>query len=144
MSLNKYLKLFRFGYGDKWRCLVMIAEDDKIIRIIQSSTRGLLASFRNKTQLLRECSDDIKLLIREGYDINTARDAANKLFGKCNVEFLAIDGTQSQDRALDMLVFYAGAFGYSGKLDFNDNKGCCYDEPSEVEATMNISAAVPL
>jgi hypothetical protein len=122
----------------------MIADDDKILRIIQSSTRGLLASFRNKTQLLRKCSNDIKLLIREGYDINTARDAAKKLFGKCNIEFLAIDGTQSQDQALDMFIFYAGAFGYSGKLDFTDNKGCCYNEPSEVEGTMNISAAIPL
>jgi len=37
----------------------MIAEDDKVIKIIQSSTRGLLASFRNKTQLLKECSNDI-------------------------------------------------------------------------------------
>ena len=51
----------------------MIAEDDKVIKIIQSSTRNLLASFRNKTQLLKECSNDIKMLIREGYDINTAR-----------------------------------------------------------------------
>jgi len=37
----------------------MIAEDGKVIKIIQSSTRGLLASFRNKTQLLKECSNDI-------------------------------------------------------------------------------------
>ena len=43
-----------------------------------------------------------------------------------------------------MLVFYAGAFGYLGKLDFTDNKGCCYNEPSEVEGTLNTSAAIPL
>lgn len=122
----------------------MIAEDDKVIKIIQSSTRDLLASFRNKTQLLKECSNDIKMLIREGYDINTAREAAKNLFGKYNVPFLAIDGTQSQDQAFDMLVFYAGAFGYLGKLDFTDNKGCCYNEPSEVEGTLNTSAAIPL
>ena len=60
----------------------MIAEDDKVIKIIQSSTRGLLASFRNKTQLLKECSNDIKMLIREGYDINTAREADQESFWK--------------------------------------------------------------
>ena len=43
-----------------------------------------------------------------------------------------------------MLVFYAGAFGYLGKLDFTDNKGCCYNEPSEVEGTLNTSAVIPL
>ena len=88
--------------------------------------------------------NDLKMLIREGYDINTTREAAKNLFGKYNVPFLAIDGTQSQDQALDMLVFYAGAFGYLGRLDFTDNKGCCYNEPSEVEGTLNTSAAIPL
>jgi hypothetical protein len=122
----------------------MMTEDDKTIRIIQSSTRGLLTSFRNKTQLLKECSDDIKLLIREGYNINSAQEAAKKLFGKYNIPFLAIDGTQSQDLALDMLIFYAGAFGYLGNLDFSSNKGCCYDEPTQIKGTMNISAAIPL
>ena len=118
----------------------MMTEDDKTIRIIQSSTRGLLTSFRNKTQLLKGCSNDIKLLLREGYDINTARQAAKNLFGKYNASFLAIDGTQSQDQALDMLIFYAGAFGYLGNLDFSSNKGCCYDEPTQIKGTMNISA----
>jgi hypothetical protein len=123
---------------------MMISDDDKIVKIIQSSTRGLLASFRNKTQLIRECSNDVKLLTHEGYDIDIAREAAKNLFGKYNVLFLAIDGTESQDQALDMLIFYAGAFGYSGNLDFTDNKGCCYNEPSEIKGTMNISAAIPL
>jgi AraC-like DNA-binding protein len=35
----------------------------------------------------------------------------------------ATDGTQSQDEQLEMLIFYAGTFGYIGKLDFVDNKG---------------------
>jgi hypothetical protein len=38
-----------------------------------------------------------------------------------------------------MLIFYAGTFGYIGQLDFTD-EGCCYDEPSEIKASMNISA----
>jgi hypothetical protein len=42
-----------------------------------------------------------------------------------------------------MLIFYAGTYGYIGQLDFTD-KGCCYDEPSEIKASMNISAAIPV
>ena len=66
----------------------MIAEDDKVIKIIQSSTRDLLASFRNKTQLLKECSNDIKMLIREGYDINTAREEPRIFLENTTFHFL--------------------------------------------------------
>ena len=74
-----------------------------------------------------------------------AKEAAKKLFGeaKTTISFLAIDGTQSQDQEFDMLIFYAGTYGYIGQLDFTD-KGCCYDEPSEIKASMNISAAIPV
>ena len=47
----------------------MIEEDDKLIDMIQSSTRGLLASFRTKAELLSQCSEDVKQFLREGYDV---------------------------------------------------------------------------
>jgi hypothetical protein len=60
------------------------------------------------------------LLVREGYDSNVAENTAERLFGtKSNIQFPAIDGTKSEDEALEMIVFYAVAFGYTGKLDFN-------------------------
>jgi deoxycytidine triphosphate deaminase len=88
--------------------------DDKQIRLVQSSTRSLMASFRDKTESLTKCSDDIKLLLREGYDIRLAKETAERFFGKKKISFIAIDGTESQDQQLDMLIFYAGAFGYIG------------------------------
>lgn len=72
---------------------MMVQDDDKIIKLVQSSTSGLMASFRNKVELLGKCSDDIKKITREGYDIKIAREAARKLFRNFNVSFLAIDGT---------------------------------------------------
>jgi hypothetical protein len=93
---------------------------------------------------LRQCSDDISLLIREGYNVKEAQNAARKLFGMDKVSFLAIDGTESQDQTLDILIFYAGAFGYLGQLDFTNMKGCHYSEPSEVAETTSVSAAIPL
>src|SRR5438128_9913270 len=93
-------------------------DDDKQIKLVQSSTRSLMTSVRDKTESLTKCSDDIKLLLREGYDVKMARETAERFFGKKKISFIAIDGTESQDEQLDMLIFYAGAFGYIGQLDF--------------------------
>ena len=74
-----------------------------------------MESFRDKTELLTECSDDIKLLLVEESDIRITKETAEKFFGKKKISFIAIDGRQSQDQQLDMLRFYAGAFGYTGR-----------------------------
>jgi ferredoxin-fold anticodon binding domain-containing protein len=106
---------------------VIILEDsdnEKVIKLVQSSTRVLMTSFRNKAEELHKCSDDIKKLIRAGYNTEIVKEAARKLFGNDKgISLLAIDGTESHDQQLDMLVFYAGAFGYIAELDFGDN-GC--------------------
>ncbi len=119
------------------------ADDDKQIKLVQSSTRSLMASFRDKTESLTKSSDDIKLLLREGYDIKLARDTAENFFGKKKISFIAIDGTESQDQQLDMLIFYAGAFGYIGQLDFVEN-GCSCGDVLEANSITNVSAAIPI
>jgi hypothetical protein len=48
--------------------MIQEEDNDKIIKIIQSSTRKIMGSFRERIELLRDCSDDVKSLIREGYD----------------------------------------------------------------------------
>jgi hypothetical protein len=118
-------------------------DDDRQIKMVQSSTRSLLGSFRDKTELLTKCSNDIKLLLREGYDVKIAKDTAEKFFGKKKISFIAIDGTQSKDQQLDMLIFYAGAFGYIGELEFIEN-GLSAGEISEANDITNISAAIPI
>jgi hypothetical protein len=118
-------------------------DDDKQIRLVQSSTRNLMSSFRDKTELLTRCSDDIKLLLREGYDVKIAKETAEKFFGKNKISFIAIDGTESQDQQLDMLIFYAGAFGYVGQLDFV-GKGCSCGEILEANSIANVSTAIPI
>lgn len=118
-------------------------DDDRQIKMVQSSTRSLLGSFRDKTELLTKCSNDIKLLLREGYDVKIAKATAEKFFGKKKISFIAIDGTQSQDQQLDMLIFYAGAFGYIGQLEFIENGFSC-GEISGANDITNISAAIPI
>ncbi len=116
--------------------------EDSMISSVQASTRALIDAFGEKTRLLTNNSD-LKLLLREGYKVDLARQTAEKFFGKMKVSFVAIDGTESQDQHLDMLIFYAGAFGYVGQLDFLD-AGCDCGEVTEAKRTSNISTAIPL
>jgi hypothetical protein len=102
-----------------------------------------MGSFREKTGLLTKCSDGIKLLIREGYDVKVAKETAQSFFGKKNISFIAIDGIQSQDQQLDMLLFYAGAFGYIGQLEFV-KEHCSCGEILEPHTVSNVSAAIPI
>ena len=122
-----------------------LQDPDKLIRVVQDSTKNLLHSFRDKANILRDCSEDIRLLIREGYNKEIAHKTALNLFGRDTTSFLAIDGTESQDQQLDMMIFYAGAFGYVGRLHFSDSKrGCIFDEPLPIEGSLGLSTAVSI
>jgi hypothetical protein len=122
-----------------------LQDPDKLIRVVQDSTKNLLHSFRDKANALDDRSEDIRLLIREGYNKEISYRTALNLFGKDITSFLAIDGTESQDQQLDMMIFYAGAFGYVGKLHFNDStNGCSFDEPLPIESSLGLSTAVSI
>ena len=76
---NQYIKLLDFLSDIV--IYMMLEEDndnDKIIKLVQSSTHVLMTSFRSKSDELHKCSDDIKKLVRTGYNIKTAKEAAKK------------------------------------------------------------------
>jgi hypothetical protein len=112
--------------SDRANKLQAMTMEDLLIKSVQSSTRTLIESFRDKTKLLANCSD-LKLLLREGYKTDIAKQAGKKFFGNNKVSFVAIDGTESQDEHLEMLIFYTGAFGYVGQLEFLE-VGCSCGE----------------
>ena len=87
----------------------MSSNQDAMISTIQSSTRSIIDSFNDKTKSLSSSFEDINQLIRVGFDSKVAYDTARNLFGNDVVEFLAIDGTMSEDQRLDMLVFYTSS-----------------------------------
>ena len=117
---------------------------EKIIKVVQSSTSRLINSFQEKNILLKQYSKDIKYVIREGYDKQHSYDTCLKLFGKNKTKFIAIDGIESQDQHLDMLVFYAGAFGYAGEIEFSKDTGCKYKEVEELKGIDNVAAAISI
>lgn len=121
----------------------MTDEKERIIRILQLTTRNLLSSFSSKAELLKNCSMDVKKLIKEGVDYAAASETANKFFKCDTVPFLAIDGTQSQDEELNLLVFYAGAYGYKGQMRFGAN-GITIPKNFEGSSPIDVSSAIPI
>ena len=59
-----------------------LQDPGKFIRVVQDSTKNLLHSFRDKANALHDHSEDIRLLIREGYNKEIAYRTALNLFGK--------------------------------------------------------------
>lgn len=92
---------------------------------------------------LKECGPEIARLLRFGVDYNAAAATAADFFGSKSVRYIAIDGTDSVDQQLDLIVFYVGAFAYSGSVAF-DSSGVTVGTPAAAGADMAVSAAIPL
>jgi hypothetical protein len=110
---------------------------------VESSTRFLLNSFKEKTTQLKECREEIRQVLRFGVDTDAACSTGEKFFGRDQVEFVAIDGTDSADQQLDLLVFYVGAFGYSGKIRFVNGQ-IEVSSAQPLSEDLSVSAAIPL
>jgi len=117
--------------------------ESRTIEEVQSSTRILLESFKGKLAELKGSGTDIKQFLRFGVDYSAAGSTAKKFFGKDEVEYIAIDGTDSVDQQLDLLVFYAGAFGYSGRAKFLE-KEILVSEPKQLGTDFSVSTAIPI
>jgi hypothetical protein len=117
----------------------------RTIEEVRSSTRFLLKSFKEKTdQLKRSEGHDIRELLRFGVDPASASSTARSFFGRDSVDYIAIDGTCSVDQKLDLLVFYVGAFGYSGGLRFLDDSILVGDPMPLNQSSEAVSASIPL
>ncbi|MDA4120945.1 MAG: hypothetical protein OK404_00885 [Thaumarchaeota archaeon] len=117
--------------------------ESRTINEVQASTRFLLDSLKTKMSGLGECAEDIRDLLRFGVDLPSAASTARRFFGTDTVGYLAIDGTDSVDQQLDLIVFYVGAFGYSGQVRFSPDSVVVSD-PRASDSSMSISAAIPL
>jgi len=115
----------------------------KTIEGVQSSTRHLLDSFKSKITALKSCGPEISKLLRFGFDQKAASDLASEFFGSDDISYVAIDGTDSVDEQLDLLVFYAGAFAYYGFMKFEEGD-ISIGEPTPMISDLSVSAAIPL
>ncbi len=117
--------------------------ESRTIAEVQESTRFLLSSFKAKMEALKECGSDIRGLLRFGVDYASAASTAMEFFGNDTVDYIAIDGTDAVDQQLDLLVFYVGAFAYSGKVVYAPG-GVEVGPPRAMEEGLSASAAIPL
>jgi hypothetical protein len=110
---------------------------------VEASTRFLLRSFNEKISELKECGPEIAQILRFGIDTSSASLTGRKFFGGDEIGFVAIDGTDSADQQLDLLVFYVGAFAYSGKIRFLDGQ-IAIGDAQPLGGDLAVSAAIPL
>ena len=122
-----------------------VAEDveSRTIAEVKASTKFLLDSLKTKMDSLSECGPDIGKLMKAGVDYPGAALTARKFFGTDSVGYVAIDGTQSIDQQLDLVVFYIGAFAYSGQARFT-GANVEIGPPKANEQSLSASAAIPL
>ncbi len=92
---------------------------------------------------LKECGPEINRILRFGVDLPSAASTARSFLGSDTVRYTAIDGTLSADQELDLMVFYVGAFAYSGAVSFSENQVLVGD-PAPTDAGLSVSAAIPL
>lgn len=117
--------------------------ESRTISEVQASTRFLLGSFKVKMATLKNCGPDVKRLLRFGVNFASAAATARAFFGTDTVEYIAIDGTDAVDQQLDLIVFYVGAFAYSGTVRFAPDR-VDVGPPRASEANLSASAAIPL
>ncbi|HEV2390713.1 MAG TPA: hypothetical protein VGS04_08320 [Nitrososphaerales archaeon] len=112
---------------------------------VRTSTRFLLKSFKGKIDELKASrGSEIKKITRFGVDHKSASSTGRRFFGVDEVRYIAVDGTCSVDQHLDLLVFYVGAFGYSGTLRFEDDDIAVGDPSPMNQSSAAVSAAIPL
>ncbi len=117
--------------------------ESRTVAEVKASTRFLLDSYKAKISELKDCRDEVRSLLRFGVDEGLASSTAIGFFGRKEVRYTAIDGTQSVDQSLDLLVFYVGAFAYEGDISFN-KEGVRVGSIAPGEESLSVSAAIPL
>ena len=118
-------------------------QSERTIQSVRSSASELLVTFRSKLDELRGNEEISEFLLRQGFDARTCFEEAQSFLGSHHVEYLAIDGTKFEDSRLDMSVFFAGAYGYLGDLNFNEN-AVVAESPKPSQDSYSLSTAVPV
>ena len=121
-----------------------LSEQDRTVEQIRNSASALLQSFKSKLNSIKGNYEVNEKLLRQGIDKEKCFQDAKEFFGKEQVRYLAIDGTEFQDERLDMLIFYAGAFAYGGEVRFTPTEGVIAEAPKSNEDTFSLSSAIPL
>jgi hypothetical protein len=122
----------------------VFSENDRTVESVRSSASNLLSLFRDKLQRLEGNYEISEFFTRQGYKGKLCVEEAIRFFGRNEVRYLAVDGTEFFEPRLDMIVFYAGAFAYGGVTKFVETGEIVAEPPSSESDYSSLSSAIPL
>ncbi len=113
-------------------------------RILNYYSNSQMEKFHSKVQqnsLLYQVL--LKNVLIDNFDSSAAINTSREFFNKDSINFAAIDGTEYAKQFFDMVIFYAGAYTCTGKIDFKDSIKVKYEEKF-LENGKEISSCIPL
>lgn len=88
-----------------------------------------------------------KDLIVDKYDFTNAYYTAKNFFGKDNLHFVAVDGSEYSKLLFDLVIFYAGAYSCDGSIEFSEQyKGKLKINYQNrfIDHSLDISSCIPV
>ena len=88
-----------------------------------------------------------KDLIVDKYDFTNAYYTAKNFFGKDNLHFVAVDGSEYSKPLFDLVIFYAGAYSCDGSIEFSEQyKGKLKINYQNrfIDHSLDISSCIPV
>jgi hypothetical protein len=124
---------------------------ERLGSLLRNTASSQIEDYQHRFSSMASLYDTrFKDLIIDKFDKQQACRTAHKFFGKNNVNFVAIDGTEYSKPMFDMVVFYAGAYSCEGNISFSqeeqkeeENIGIVYNDKF-IGQTRDISSCLPL
>jgi hypothetical protein len=120
---------------------------ERLGNILRNTASSQIDDYQRRFSSMAALYDTVfKDLILDKFDTQQACITAHKFFGKSNVNFVAIDGTEYSKPMFDMVIFYAGAYSCEGNITFPQEGGkidILYNDKF-IGHTRDISSCIPL
>jgi hypothetical protein len=121
---------------------------ERLGNILRNTAFSQIEDYQHRFSSMAALYDTVfKDLILDKFDTQRAYITAHEFFGKSNVNFVAIDGTEYSKPMFDMVIFYAGAYSCEGNITFSQEGGgkigVAYHDKF-IGHTRDISSCIPL
>jgi hypothetical protein len=84
---------------------------ERLGNILRNTASSQIDDYQRRFSSITALYDTVfKDLIIDKFDMQQACRTAHEFFGRSNVNFVAIDGTEYSKPMFDMVIFYAGAY----------------------------------
>lgn len=138
--------MYSAGLKDGFSTKSILGEKiSKTGRILNNSANDHIENFQEKVQQNSLLYNKlIKNLLVNKFDALEANKTAKAFFEKDSISFVAIDGTEYAKQFFEMVIFYAGAYTCSGKIDFDEDSIKVSYEAKNLNKDNEISSCIPI